>query len=115
MNARLEYYRQLQQISDMVQSYEGPTGDNTVTRMLLEEEKLSRKVAVAKSKRAYLDLLRKEASKPEEQRICVICQDKIEIGTLTVCGHQYCKDCMGHWWRGEFCSSVHLQPWESCF
>ena len=101
MNARLEYYRQLQQVSDMVAPYEGPNDERVLAKMLQDEEKLATKVATSKSKRKYLEHLRKESSTPQEQRICVICNDSFEIGALTVCGHQYCKLCMQHWWNGK--------------
>jgi E3 ubiquitin-protein ligase SHPRH len=100
MNTRLEYYRQLQQVSDMVAPYEGPNNDRVITKMLEEEEKLAKKIAVAKSKRRYLDHLRLEATNPQEQRICVICRETFEVGALTVCGHQYCKECIRLWWSG---------------
>ena len=61
--------------------------------MLDDEDKLSRKIATAKSKKTYLEHLKMEAANPEEQRICVICREIFEIGALTVCGHQYCKEC----------------------
>jgi E3 ubiquitin-protein ligase SHPRH len=100
MNTRLEYYRQLQQVSDMVAPYEGPNNERVITKMLEEEEKLAKKIAVAKSKRRYLDHLRLEATNPQEQRICVICRETFEVGALTVCGHQYCKECIRLWWSG---------------
>jgi E3 ubiquitin-protein ligase SHPRH len=86
MNARLEYYRQLQFISDMVAPYEGPNTERVLAKMLEDEEKLTRKIATAKSKRRYLDHLRLEANNQQEQRICVICRETFEIGALTVCG-----------------------------
>jgi E3 ubiquitin-protein ligase SHPRH len=86
-NSRLEYYRQLQQISDSVAPYEGPNNERVLAKMLEEEEKLSRKIATAKSKRRYLDHLRMEARNQQGQRICVICREDFEIGALTVCGH----------------------------
>jgi len=102
MNTRLEYYRQLQQVSDMVAPYEGPNTDRVVVKMLEDEEKLVRKIATAKSKRRYLDHLRMEAADQHEQRICVICRETFEVGALTVCGHQYCKECIRLWWSGRW-------------
>ncbi|CAL3963194.1 unnamed protein product [Diplocarpon coronariae] len=99
MNARLEYYKQLQQISDQVAPYEGPNDDDTLAKFLRDEKNLRRKIATAKAKRRYLDHLREEAINPKEQRICVICRDIFEVGALTVCGHQYCKDCIRQWWK----------------
>jgi len=101
MNTRVEYYRQLQQVSDMVAPYEGLNNGTILARMLEEEEKLGRKIATAKSKRRYLDHLKTEASNPQDQRICVICRETFEIGALTVCGHQYCKECIRIWWQNH--------------
>lgn len=60
-NARVEYYRQLQQVSDTVASYEGPTDEATIANFGKDEKKLQHKIATAKSKRRYLDHLK---SKP---------------------------------------------------
>jgi E3 ubiquitin-protein ligase SHPRH len=101
MNTRLEYYRRLQFISDTVAPYKGPNNERVLARMLEDEEKLSHKIATAKSKRRYLDHLRMEATNQQGQRICVICRETFEIGALTVCGHQYCKECINSWWSSH--------------
>lgn len=33
--------------------------------------------------------------------MCVICQMPFEIGVLTVCGHQFCKECMMIWYKAH--------------
>ncbi|KAH8598130.1 E3 ubiquitin-protein ligase [Bisporella sp. PMI_857] len=101
MNARLDYYRQLQQLSDSVAPLEDSVDQNILPKMLEDEESLSRKIAAAKSKRKYLEHLRMEVENPQEQRICVICRETFEIGALTVCGHQYCKECIRLWWHSH--------------
>ncbi|KAH8646058.1 SNF2 family N-terminal domain-containing protein [Tricladium varicosporioides] len=101
MNARVEYYRQLQQVSDMVAPYEGRNNDMVLTKMQQEEEKLTHKVAAGKAKRRYLIHLRMESGNPEDQRICVICRENFEVGSLTVCGHQFCKECIHMWWAAH--------------
>ncbi|TVY36568.1 putative ATP-dependent helicase [Lachnellula subtilissima] len=101
MNTRLEYYKQLQQVSDMVAPLEEQNKEVLLNRLLKDEEKLARKIASAKSKRRYLVHLKMEAANPQEQRICVICRDSFEVGALTVCGHQYCKECIGLWWSAH--------------
>ncbi len=85
----------------MLQPYEGPNNESVLTNMLNNEERLQRKMAVQKSKRTYLEHLRLEATNPQEQRICVICRETFEVGALTVCGHQYRKECILLWWNGE--------------
>ncbi|KAM3075621.1 hypothetical protein ACMFMG_007757 [Clarireedia jacksonii] len=101
MNARLEYYRQLQAISDGLGPYEGPKNDKVVAKLIQDEEKLYNKLAAAKAKRRYLLHLKLEATNPDEKRICVICRDEFEVGALTVCGHQYCHDCIKLWWSSH--------------
>ncbi|KAI9842134.1 MAG: hypothetical protein M1838_003253, partial [Thelocarpon superellum] len=100
-NARLEYYKQLQQVSDTVEPYQNQSGEPdevVLERMRTNEAKMEAKVSSSKAKRRYLIHLRSETTDRQEPRICVICQQSFEIGALTVCGHQYCKECMRLWW-----------------
>ncbi|KAL9095658.1 MAG: hypothetical protein Q9165_002090 [Trypethelium subeluteriae] len=103
MNQRLEFYRQLQHESDMVKPYKEELDDDLDHQALAttteREQELSGKVANLKTKRRFLIHLRTEQDQQEEQRICVICQCTFEQGILTVCGHQYCKDCIKLWWN----------------
>ena len=101
MNTRLEYYRQLQQLSDMVKPLE-EVEKARLSNMEVEEEKLRRKIATSTAKRRYLIHLRDETTADStQQRMCIICQSSFEIGALTVCGHQFCKECMGLWWNAH--------------
>ncbi|KAL3430830.1 SNF2 family N-terminal domain-containing protein [Aspergillus tetrazonus] len=104
MNNRLEYYRQLQQISDTVAPYDeesaGKPLDHRLFAEKLEQEKaMEEKISSLKAKGRYLIHLRDETSPDENSKICIICQGTFEIGVLTVCGHKYCKDCLRLWWR----------------
>lgn len=101
MNHRVEYYRQLQQVSDAVEPYQEPINDGVLKSLINREEKVSQKIATLRAKRRYLEHLQQEASNPEEQRICAICRDTFEIGSITVCGHQYCKECIAEWWHSK--------------
>lgn len=102
MNMRLEYYRQLQAISDTVAPFEGEMTDDVRSRTLFEKEvaekRLVERVAALRSKGRYLVNLRDEASHVETQRLCVICRSMYETGVLTSCGHSYCRDCLRIWW-----------------
>ena len=91
MNTRIEYYRQLQEVSDMVAPYDGPKDEDVLAKMLENEEKLSRKIAGENSKRRYLLHLKLQAADPQDKRTCAICRDPFEVGALTGCGHQFCK------------------------
>ncbi|KAI9755427.1 MAG: hypothetical protein M4579_004284 [Chaenotheca gracillima] len=102
MNLRLEYYRQLQQISDTVAPYEDEAetdNDDSMNRMLEKEKKSAATAASLKSKRRYLLHLRLESSDKAAERICIICRMSFDVGALTVCGHQYCRECIQLWWR----------------
>ena len=103
MNQRLDFYRQLQQISDQVAPLqEEMSAEVDKERLAAEKVKGDRhaeKLAALMTKRRFLTHLRVESSAKQEQRICIICQASFEIGVLTVCGHQYCKECIQIWWR----------------
>lgn len=94
MNQRLEYYRQFQHISDTVSKYKEELDETFDQREFLKATKLRQQkkdiVAGLKTKHTYLTHLRTE-NQAEEQAECIICQDSIELGVLTTCGHKYCK------------------------
>lgn len=91
MNARVEFYRQLQSVSDMLKPYEGPTGDAQEKILLKQEETLTTRLDAAQARHRYL-LNEKEST--EDSRMCVICREEFSKGILAVCGHQFCKDCI---------------------
>lgn len=102
MNLRLDYYRQLQQISDTVAPYEENMSEEARNVMLLHkkasESRIKARIATLKSKGRYLVHLRDEATNVESQRLCIICQQPFEMGILTSCGHSYCVECLRLWW-----------------
>jgi len=104
MNNRLEYYRQLQQISDTVAPYDEesvgkPMNDTLFAEKLRQEEAIDEKISSLKAKRRYLLHIKEEPDSDGSSRICIICQTDFEHGVLTVCGHKYCKDCLQLWWK----------------
>ncbi|GAB0136818.1 DNA helicase rad5 [Epichloe bromicola] len=101
MNARLEYYRQLQAVSDAVLPHDGPKIDAAVAKLQHTEDELRKKLSSAEAKHRYLVNLKEAGSKSNEPRMCVICQMPFVIGVLTVCGHQFCKECMALWFRAH--------------
>ncbi|KAH0268819.1 hypothetical protein KCU91_g9122, partial [Aureobasidium melanogenum] len=106
MNKRLDFYRQLQVISDTVAPYK-EEWDDTLDVVALEaatrrQKTQTKALAALKTKNRFLLHLREESTNSQEtQRICVICQGSFEQGVLTVCGHQYCKECINHWWSSH--------------
>jgi E3 ubiquitin-protein ligase SHPRH len=102
-NQRIQFYRQLQEISDDVAPYKEEL-DETLDEWALEQARdkelqSSNTLAQLKTKNRFLLHLRDESNAEATQRICVICQSPFERGVLTVCGHQYCKDCIQHWFH----------------
>lgn len=105
MNLRLEYYRQLQAISDTVAPHEEELTEEARNAVLLEKEALERRIkariATLKSKARYLMHLRDEATNVETQKMCIVCQQPFEVGVLTSCGHSYCVECLRLWWNAH--------------
>jgi len=102
MNSRLDYYRALQKISDTVAPYDEEHVGEAVNMvayqsMVNQEQRLSEKISSLLSKRRYLFHLKTESSS-QSPRMCTICQCEFEVGTLTVCGHQFCKECIQLWY-----------------
>lgn len=102
MNARLEYYRQLQQISDALtfNARDIPVEDLTTTLLNIQkaEERMKHRIATLRARDRYLLHLRNESTIHGSQRMCVICQQPFEVGVLTICGHSFCVECLRLWW-----------------
>ncbi|KAJ0324113.1 hypothetical protein Brms1b_001360 [Colletotrichum noveboracense] len=92
MNARVEYYRQLQAVSDSVAPYEGPNNQQAIDSCKVNEDQARQKFDAARAKHRYLLNLKEAGTQSNEPRMCIICQSSFTIGVLTVCGHQFCKD-----------------------
>ncbi|KXJ93145.1 helicase-like protein [Microdochium bolleyi] len=104
MNARVEYYKQLQAVSDTVaplEHEEDEDVDAKLASMIAEEASLQSKVSTAQSKHRYLVHLKEVGKDANESKFCVICQASFTLGVLTVCGHQFCKDCMMLWFKAH--------------
>ncbi|EXJ96198.1 hypothetical protein A1O1_01324 [Capronia coronata CBS 617.96] len=102
MNSRLDYYRALQKISDTVAPYQEenvgkPLSQREYRAFETEEAKWQQKIVSMAAKLRYLIHMKTE-SKSTAPRICTICTDNFEVGTMTSCGHQFCKDCVLLWW-----------------
>ncbi|KAF1971468.1 hypothetical protein BU23DRAFT_556001 [Bimuria novae-zelandiae CBS 107.79] len=101
MNLRLEFYRQIQHISETVEDYKDEMDETfdhrafTLQSVQIEARRV--KIQRFKVKQTYLNNLRDGAAKPEET--CTICLDPYERGILTTCGHKYCRECIFTWWK----------------
>ena len=91
MNQRLEYYRQFQHISDTVAAYKEELDekfDQAAFQIFdYRRSKSLEAVNTLKGKHAYLVNLRAEDQKSAATD-CIICQETIEVGVLTTCGHK---------------------------
>lgn len=92
MNQRLEFYRQLQHISDTVTPWKEELDPIFDEREFKNQQKKmtdsKRRLAGFKTKHNYLTNLRQENSQSDVKHECIICQDEFEIGVLTSCGHK---------------------------
>ncbi|ODQ64050.1 hypothetical protein NADFUDRAFT_61749 [Nadsonia fulvescens var. elongata DSM 6958] len=114
-NVRVEYYRQLQTLSDNVISYEVPkehlkNQEAYIIKQIGIQHKiefdLGPRINRQHGRLRYLDSLKKSAlttneDSPDDERLCVICQGGFYIGALTVCGHQFCRECFNEWWKAH--------------
>lgn len=87
MNRRLEYYRQLQEISDSVAPYDEESVGKPLNEELWEsklryESEAETKLCTLRSKRRYLLHLQDDSDGDPNSRMCVICQSPFEIGKL---------------------------------
>ncbi|KAK6510889.1 hypothetical protein TWF506_009980 [Arthrobotrys conoides] len=105
-NSRLEFYRQLQVVSDIVVEFDETKvlKANHIRNLTLLHDKYEKEakalwnsVAIAKAKGRFLQHLAENQG--DEQRLCTVCQDYVKVGVLTICGHQFCKECMGAWYK----------------
>jgi E3 ubiquitin-protein ligase SHPRH len=102
MNARLEFYRQLQRISDGVAPFEEEMTQEAYDKMLelmaQAEEPLEDKIESLKSRARYLEHLKTESNVDEGPSKCIICQDTINVGVLLSCGHTFDSECIRLWY-----------------
>lgn len=102
MNARLDYYRQLQQISDALTFNSRDLSNEALVSTLLSiqevEGRMKDRIATLRARDRYLLHLRNETTTYGSQRMCVICQQPFEVGVLTICGHSFCVECLRLWW-----------------
>ncbi|KAI0024360.1 SNF2 family N-terminal domain-containing protein [Xylariomycetidae sp. FL0641] len=104
MNARVEFYRQLQAVSDTVMPFElGERQDPAAISITLrtEEESAHRRMTSSEAKHRYLLHLKETGQGSNEPKYCVICQTDFMLGVLTICGHHFCKECMTMWWKAH--------------
>lgn len=100
-NQRVEFYRQLQELSDSVAPYKNeldPTLDQRALGIAMhKEEQAARKAQQLQMKNRFLLNLKEDNNGQYGPKMCIICISVFERGVLTVCGHQFCKVCLSQW------------------
>ncbi|CCH45549.1 putative ATP-dependent helicase [Wickerhamomyces ciferrii] len=107
-NLRINYFKQLQELSDNVKPFDEITHGNLQTtnretKLFSKIDDLKKELNSINSRIRYLKSLSSSANDQngntgsDDEKICSICRYPITIGSLTKCGHQYCKDCLNHW------------------
>ncbi|KAH8167699.1 hypothetical protein CIB48_g516 [Xylaria polymorpha] len=103
MNARVEFYRQLQSVSDNVAPLDPEISialDTAWNNYLAHEADLRGKTAQWRSNRRHLLHMREESSSSNDP--CAICRgDDFTVGAITTCGHKFCKECIVQWLRSK--------------
>ncbi|KAI1429437.1 SNF2 family N-terminal domain-containing protein [Xylaria sp. FL1777] len=101
MNARVDFYRQLQSVSDNVAPLAPEISNNHLTSWhtyVNQEKYLRNKADHWHSNRRHLLHMREESSNSNE--LCAICRgDDFTVGAITTCGHKFCKPCIIQWLR----------------
>ncbi|KAI1754388.1 SNF2 family N-terminal domain-containing protein [Xylaria castorea] len=103
MNARVEFYRQLQSISDNVAPLAPEirtVPDASWGNYLAQEADQKNKTEHWRSNRRRLLHMREEGSSPNDP--CAICRgDDFIVGAITTCGHKFCRECIVQWLRSK--------------
>ncbi|KAH3671727.1 hypothetical protein OGAPHI_000432 [Ogataea philodendri] len=113
-NAKISYFKSLQIKSDIVANYlpvrpafspemtPNEKAQQDLHTLQMEIKSLEDSVRSSKVRLTYLNSLIGDTGGDEDletkkEKTCVICRSSIVLGTLTSCGHQFCKDCLGEW------------------
>ncbi|CAO3663847.1 unnamed protein product [Umbelopsis ramanniana] len=121
-NARIEYYRALQHISDQVKAWESKDPKAEIEELKEQERKYQREAAAQTARSRYLTNLSKEETQSDANQThrefdnCLICQSEFDRGIITYCAHMFCEDCANRWFetsrRCPTCSAtVEKKQW----
>ncbi|KAI1131985.1 SNF2 family N-terminal domain-containing protein [Nemania abortiva] len=104
MNARVNFYRQLQSVSDNVAPLDPEVSMNLDTswaNYMAQETDLRRKTEYWYSNRRHLLHMREEGTSSNDP-CAICCSDDFIVGAVTTCGHTFCKDCIVRWLRSKY-------------
>lgn len=107
-NSKVTYFKSLQIRSDTLVNY-FPEKLNTSPKYsaMVEIEEIQKeiqkdeiKMKTLNARLNYLKSLNTERSNEiSKDDSCVICRYRILVGTLTPCGHKYCRECLQEWMK----------------
>lgn len=109
-NSKIGYYKALQSRSDELVKYQPHISvlspeDTSMKEMKQTEVQMmshESKVRMNKARLNYLNSLSNPNEQPnEEVNQCIICRFTILVGTLTPCGHKYCRECLKEWMKNK--------------
>ncbi|KAI1312835.1 SNF2 family N-terminal domain-containing protein [Xylaria venustula] len=103
MNARVDFYRQLQSVSDNVAPLALEVGEDrssTWNNYVAQEADLRKKTNYWISNRRRL-LYLKEENTDSNDPCAICCGNDFNLGAITTCGHEFCKDCIVQWLKSK--------------
>ena len=112
-NAKVAYFRALQNRSDCLVNYVPESIGNSpryaamveITEIQIRMDKELKKTVALTTRMKYLRSLNGRLNRDGEIQngddTCVICRFKILVGTLTPCGHKYCRECLNEWLKNK--------------
>ncbi|KLO16506.1 hypothetical protein SCHPADRAFT_823117 [Schizopora paradoxa] len=110
-NDRIQYFRQLQEISDSVADVEwiGPL-ENVLVETAEEEARLVSDINKSRARQRYLDNLvstkKGTNEEDEDEKSCILCKCEFTKGFITHCAHVFCEECLKAWFarrEGKSC------------
>ncbi|KAJ6485956.1 SNF2 family N-terminal domain-containing protein [Mycena sanguinolenta] len=100
-NNRIQYFRQLQEISDAVADVEFEnTAEEALAECVTAQRDLGVKINTNRARQRYLDHLSKNklsGEQDEDEETCILCKCDFIRGFITQCAHVFCEDCMKAW------------------
>ncbi|KZV84430.1 hypothetical protein EXIGLDRAFT_776552 [Exidia glandulosa HHB12029] len=100
-NERVQYFRQLQELSDTVAEVEW-TGHvvDEIEEVVSESATLEADIRTKSARLRYLRHMAKEQLDnvdDEDRRSCILCKCEFNHGLITPCAHVFCEECITLW------------------
>ncbi|KAI5120240.1 hypothetical protein M0805_007544 [Coniferiporia weirii] len=97
-NDRIQYFRQLQELSDTVRDVEWEGSlDEAIAETHTEEDTISKSLNKHRARQRYLENLAGNDEEDEEDNYCILCKSEFTRGFITQCAHVYCEGCLKAW------------------